>query len=104
MPTPRPCSRRILGVESAADAEHQAAAQDNVAAAPEPTFGASHLLATLDFELPPEELAPEPAVAPEVEGPAADAQLDEPMIAAPTAVRCPAARGRSASPGRRTGR
>ena len=73
-----------------ADAEHQAAAQDNAAAEPEPSPETSNLIEMLDFELPPEELAPEPAAAPAFEGPAADAQLDEPVIeAAPAAGLAP---------------
>ena len=66
-------------VQSPTEPEHQAAAQDNAAAEPDASATSSHLLKMLDFELPSEAIPPEPAAAPEVEGPAADAQLDAPI-------------------------
>jgi len=61
--------------------DFEAAAQDNAAAAPEFSPESAQLLKTLDFELPSEVIPPEPAAAPEAEGPATDAQLDEPVVA-----------------------
>jgi chemosensory pili system protein ChpA (sensor histidine kinase/response regulator) len=57
-----------------------AAAEDNAAAEPEPSPESSHLIEMLDFELPSEVISPEHGVAPAVEGPATDAQLDEPVV------------------------
>jgi len=73
------------------EGEHEAAALDNAAAEPDPAAESSNLIETLDFELPADVIAPEPATAPEIEGPAADVQLDQPVVQPPPPRAAPVA-------------